>query len=73
MKHYSDKDDHPEADLLPAWEQISERAYELWNARGCPEGSPETDWLQAEAELKREASLHVPIRGVLKESGAVQA
>jgi hypothetical protein len=35
----------------PAHEQIAVRAYELWVSRGCPEGSPELDWLQAEAEL----------------------
>jgi hypothetical protein len=30
---------------------ISVLAYQLWQRRGCPEGSPETDWLQAEREL----------------------
>ena len=29
-------------------EYIASLAYELWQGRGCPEGSPETDWLQAE-------------------------
>jgi hypothetical protein len=32
-------------------EKISARAYELWMERGCPVGSPEIDWLQAEAEI----------------------
>ena len=32
---------------------IAARAYELWQARGCPVGSPETDWLQAEEELRK--------------------
>jgi hypothetical protein len=32
---------------------IAALAYELWQARGCPIGSPETDWLRAEEELKR--------------------
>ena len=32
-------------------ERISIRAYELWTLRGCPIGSPEIDWAQAEAEL----------------------
>ena len=27
-------------------------AYELWQARGCPDGSPEVDWFMAE-ELQR--------------------
>ncbi len=31
---------------------IAVRAYELWEARGCPLGSPEVDWLQAEEELR---------------------
>jgi hypothetical protein len=31
---------------------IAARAYELWQARGCPEGSPDEDWFQAERELK---------------------
>ena len=32
-------------------EQIEVRAYQLWQERGCPDGSPEIDWLAAEAEL----------------------
>jgi hypothetical protein len=30
---------------------IAALAYQLWHARGCPHGSPETDWFQAEQEL----------------------
>jgi len=30
---------------------ITARAHELWELRGCPIGSPEVDWLEAEAEL----------------------
>jgi hypothetical protein len=33
-------------------ERISALAYALWQERGCPEGSPEVDWLRAEEELK---------------------
>jgi hypothetical protein len=33
-------------------EEIAERAYALWQARGCPEGSPEEDWLNAAQELR---------------------
>jgi hypothetical protein len=32
-------------------DQIAALAYALWQARGCPEGSPDDDWLQAEQEL----------------------
>jgi hypothetical protein len=30
---------------------IRELAYHLWKARGCPTGSPEQDWLDAERRL----------------------
>ena len=36
---------------------IAARAYELWQARGCPVGSPETDWLQAEEELRKRTEI----------------
>jgi hypothetical protein len=35
----------------PDQDQIAALAYSLWEARGCPEGSPEDDWFQAEQEL----------------------
>ena len=38
-------------------ELIALRAYELWKARGCPLGSPEKDWFQAEAEFTEAPSL----------------
>jgi hypothetical protein len=34
--------------------QISDRAYEHWESRGRPVGSPEVDWHRAVADLKRE-------------------
>ena len=30
---------------------IRVKAYELWIARGCPEGTAEQDWLEAERQL----------------------
>ena len=27
-------------------------AYELWKQRGCPEGSPEEDWYEAERKIQ---------------------
>jgi hypothetical protein len=30
---------------------IAELAYQLWVRRGCPEGSEELDWLEAERQL----------------------
>jgi hypothetical protein len=31
---------------------ISKLAHSHWEARGCPVGSPEEDWLRAEAEIR---------------------
>ena len=45
-----------EADPYPTNEQIAQRAFELWQSRGCPEGSAEEDWRQAEAELQSKAA-----------------
>jgi hypothetical protein len=39
-----------------ARDEIAILAYELWQARGCPYGSPEEDWLRAESELRARAA-----------------
>jgi Protein of unknown function (DUF2934) len=39
-----------------AHDEIATLAYELWQARGCPYGSPEEDWLRAESELHARAA-----------------
>ena len=36
-------------------EEIASLAYELWKARGCPEGSPEEDWFHAAEQLRSRA------------------
>jgi hypothetical protein len=33
-------------------QDIAVHAYELWQNRGCPEGSPERDWFQAVEEMR---------------------
>ncbi len=38
----------------PTHEQIAALAKILWAERGCPEGSPEVDWLQAEQQLRKQ-------------------
>jgi len=30
---------------------IAALAYEFWQARGCPDGTPEEDWFRAEQEI----------------------
>jgi Protein of unknown function (DUF2934) len=32
-------------------DEIAQRAYELWQARGCPEGDGSEDWHAAKAQL----------------------
>jgi hypothetical protein len=34
---------------------IRRRAHELWLRRGCPTGTPDLDWQQAERELRAES------------------
>lgn len=36
-------------------EDVATLAYALWQARGCPEGSPEEDWFRAAQELRARA------------------
>ena len=36
-------------------EEISALAHQLWQARGCPLGSPEQDWLEAAHKLRARA------------------
>jgi hypothetical protein len=36
----------------PSGDSIPALARALWKARGCPEGSPQEDWFQAERVLK---------------------
>lgn len=35
-------------------DEIASRAYDLWQSRGCPQGTAEQDWLEAEHQLRRE-------------------
>jgi hypothetical protein len=43
----------PEAPTAPpADEQIAALAKALWEERGCPEGSSEVDWFEAEQRLR---------------------
>ena len=34
----------------PVQDEIAERAYQLWHERGCPEGTAELDWFDAERQ-----------------------
>ena len=44
---------NPEAVERSRSEEIARLAYALWQQRGSPVGSAETDWLEAEQQLSR--------------------
>jgi hypothetical protein len=48
----------PAAPTKVPHERIAMRAYEKWLQRGCPHGTDQMDWLEAEAELT--AEVHRP-------------
>jgi hypothetical protein len=48
----SDPDVQPVTATDAATNPVAIRAYELWIERGCPVGSPEVDWYQAEEEVR---------------------
>ena len=39
--------------IAPQEERIAQLAYALWQYRGCPIGSAEADWLEAERQILR--------------------
>ncbi|NOY30507.1 MAG: DUF2934 domain-containing protein [Planctomycetes bacterium] len=44
-------------------EAIAERAYTLWQTRGCPAGDGQNDWQDAKTQLAAEATpRHKPLR-----------
>jgi hypothetical protein len=42
-------------------EATAKLAYELWELRGCPIGSPEVDWLAAEAMLATDSKPEIAV------------
>jgi hypothetical protein len=42
-------------DTVSVHEATAVRAHDLWVARGCPEGSPDEDWFQAEEQFRSHA------------------
>ena len=41
--------------MHPDHRSIGELAYRLWQSRGCPDGTAERDWLEAEKQLSGDA------------------
>jgi hypothetical protein len=48
-----------EPDVMPL---IRERAYQLWEAKGCPAGQDLDLWLEAEAALTKELQAATPAK-----------
>ena len=42
--------------VVPSMEQIAERAQQLWEEEGRPEGKADEHWARAEAELRQPSS-----------------
>ncbi len=40
----------------PTYDQIAQRAREIWTKKGCLPGQDEQNWLEAERQLKAELS-----------------
>jgi hypothetical protein len=51
-------DSHSQGPESSMQENLEKLAYGLWQQRGCPFGSPDHDWLEAERKL-RESSEQV--------------
>lgn len=61
-----------EGAVLPTHDQIQQRAYELFLARGREHGKDLEDWLVAEAELTRDMA-HTPEAGAIRAAGKSRA
>jgi hypothetical protein len=70
-----DQEHYPEQHEVknsPAYEDIAARAHELWLRRGSPHGSPELDWLEAEAQLNAARESHNVTNSMQRKGGSVQ-
>jgi hypothetical protein len=54
-------------------EAIRRKAYELWEMRGRPDGSPEVDWLAAELLMRDEGAAELTVASSAPERGTRRA
>ncbi len=54
--------------MHPEHRSIGELAYSLWQARGCPEGTAEQDWLDAEKQLRSASTASDTLDSSLQET-----
>jgi hypothetical protein len=48
----SDLEKGPSEDVLISHWDVANLAYHLWEERGCPDGSADEDWFEAERRVK---------------------
>ena len=61
-KTFGDRRQHTEigpVSATPEYHEVAALAFELWQKRGCPIGSPDVDWTQAEATLQNRRELQL--------------
>jgi hypothetical protein len=63
----------PDAPAQPTEAEIADRAYQLWMERGCPEGTDQQDWLEAERELQGSALSQRLTQMAHEKGGSVQS
>jgi len=76
-EHYPEQDeventDFEPADSMPTHDQIARRAFELWQKRGCAEGSAHEDWCKAEQELRTATESQNTVNSTARRCGSVQ-
>jgi hypothetical protein len=75
-EHYPEQNEVPKQHPLvsdgPDIEKIKAHAYELWMERGCPHGSSDEDWHQAEREPRAKSGSRRISDQLHESSGSVQ-
>jgi hypothetical protein len=46
------------ASCKPTHDQVAQRAKSIWQAKGCPPGQDQQNWLEAEKQLHAEKGCH---------------
>ena len=74
--HYPEQNEvprhHPLVPENPEREDIACLAYQLWQERGCPNGSPDEDWYRAEEQLLSQSGSQRVADKLFESSGSVQ-
>jgi hypothetical protein len=57
---------------VPTEQEIAQRAHRLWELRGCPAGTAQQDWFEAEQELLENARDRSTVAHIHSDAGSVQ-